>query len=77
MFDLGPRRCQAAHDLRQSIGVGSHRVCAIHRLLVARGRDQFHRPRDLADVANRLASFVEGAGIGHESVSALAWLAAE
>ena len=32
---------------------------AVHRLLEARRGDQLHRPRDLADVADRLAAFDE------------------
>src|SRR5262249_55300317 len=39
----------------------------VHRLLKARRGDQLHRPRDLADVADRLAALDEFAGVGHAS----------
>ncbi len=71
MLDLGSGCSQAVDDLRQPIGVGSHGRGAIHRLLVTRRGNQFHRPRDLADVANRLSTFIECAGVGHESINAL------
>jgi len=38
---------------------------AIHCFLEARSRDQLHRPRDLADIADRAASFIENAWVGH------------
>ena len=56
---------QVGDQLRDAIGIGGRRRCSVHRLLEARGGDQLHRPRNLADVADRLAAFVECSGIGH------------
>src|SRR5262249_38132434 len=38
---------------------------AVERLLEPGRGDQLHRPRDLADVADRLAAIDEGTGFGH------------
>ena len=65
MADFQAAVGQVGHQLRDPLGVGRGRVGPIHRLLEARRGDQLHRPRDLADVADRLAAFVEGAGFGH------------
>ena len=47
---------------RVRLGLGG----AVEGLLEARRGDQLHRPRDLADVADRLAAFDERAGVGHD-----------
>ena len=65
MLDLQAAVGQIRHQLRDPLRIGRGRRGAVHGLLEARIGDQFHRPRDLADVANRCASFVEGAGFGH------------
>src|SRR5262249_17292618 len=50
---------------REGLGLGG----TVEGLLVARGRDQLHGPRDLADVADRLAALDDGACLGHGSLS--------
>ena len=59
---------QVCDDLRHLLRVGRRLRCAVHRLLEASGRDQFHRPRDLADVANGLQPFDDRSCFGHESL---------
>ena len=60
-----PAAGQVGHQLRDPLGVGRGRRRAVHGLFESRRGDQLHRPRDLADVADRLAAFVKFAGIGH------------
>ncbi len=51
-------REQILHQLRHAIRERRGGRRPIHGFLKARGRDQLHRPRDFADVADRLASFI-------------------
>src|SRR6185369_12783071 len=57
---------QVFDQLGHSIRVGRGRRCPVHRFLEPRSRDQLHRPRDFADVADAFATFIEDAWIGHE-----------
>ena len=56
---------QVGHQLRDPAGVGRGGRGAIHRLFEPRGGDQFHRSRNLLDIANRRAAFIEGSCFGH------------
>ena len=53
------------HDLRDTLGIVGRCRSAIHGFLETRGGDQFHGPRDLADVANAFSAFIELSNIGH------------
>ena len=65
MRDVGGAGAEVGGQLGDLARVRLRLGGAVHRLLEARGGDQLHRPRDLADVADRLAAFDEGAGLGH------------
>ncbi len=60
-----PLRDRISHQLRDAVRVGRRRRCSIHRFLEPRIGDQLHRPRDLADVLDRTAAFIECASFGH------------
>ena len=63
--DLLGRLAQVGDQLgdlaRVSLGLGG----AVQRLAEPVGGDQLHRPRDLADVLDRLAAFDDRSGFGH------------
>jgi hypothetical protein len=59
------RAGKVGDDLGHFLRVGGGFRRAVHRLLEARGRDEFHCPGNLPDVANRLQSFNDRAGFGH------------
>ena len=56
-----PLASRSCTSLRHAARVRRGGRRPVHRLLEPRSRDQLHRPRDLADVADRLASFIEEA----------------
>ena len=56
---------QVAHQGRDPLRIGRRRNRPIHRLFEPGARNQLHRPRDLADVADRFAPFIECSGLGH------------
>ena len=65
MADFQAAIGQIGHELRDALGVGRGGMARSIAFLKRRSGDQLHRPRNLADVADRLAAFVEGSGLGH------------
>ena len=57
---------QIGHELSDALRIGRGRMRPIHRLLEARRGDQLHRPRNLADVADALASLIECPCFSHD-----------
>ena len=53
------------NDLRDTLCVIGRRRSAIHGFLEPRSGDQFHGPRNFADVANAFSAFIELSNIGH------------
>ena len=67
MADLQSGGGQVADQLGDPLRVGRRSRSSIHCFLKARRRDQLHRPRNLADVLDRLAAFIECSCVGHDS----------
>jgi len=65
MRDIGGVRTQVGRQLGDLARVGVRLDRPVERFLEPSGGDEFHRPRDLADVPNRLAAFDDCAGFGH------------
>lgn len=64
--DFQPGANQVTNQLGDPPSVVGRRSSSFHCFFETGRRDQFHRPRNLADIPNRLASFIKGSGIGHE-----------
>ncbi len=56
---------QVRDDLIDLLGIRGRFRSAVHGLLESRRGDEFHRPRDLADVADGFAPFDECTRLGH------------
>src|ERR1019366_5220922 len=69
VLDVAGIGAEIGRQLRDLACVGVGLNGAVHRLLEARGGDQLHRPRDLADIPDRLTAFHEYACAGHGSSS--------
>ena len=59
---------EISHQLRETLRIRLGRYRSVERSLEARRGDQLHRPRNLADVANRLATLDDDSCVGHGSV---------
>src|SRR5579871_1158881 len=66
MGHVGGRSAQVGGELTDFAGVGFRLHGPVERLLEPGCRDQLHGPRDLADVANRLAAFHDGPCLCHD-----------
>src|SRR5947209_5263718 len=65
MLDVPGVGAEIGRKLGDLARIGLRLGRPIKRFLEARSRDQLHRPRDLADVLDRLAASDEGTGLGH------------
>ena len=63
------RRPEVAHQFGDPPDVGFRRQRPVHRLFEPRGGDEFHRPRDLANVADGLTPFDDRACLAHDPLS--------
>ena len=64
--DFQAALAEVLHQLGDARGISRRSTGSVHCLLEPRGRDQLHRPRDLADISNRLAAFVKRSSVGHK-----------
>ncbi len=65
MLEVAHRTGDAGCQLSELVGVGTPRDRGVVRFLETRGGDQLHGPRDLADVADRLAALDQDSAIRH------------
>ena len=73
MAELQTRIGQFGNQTRDSVGVGTRCTRPIHGMLEARSGDQLHCPRNLADISDRFAPFVECPGIRHFRIRLLGY----
>ena len=71
MVDFQPASGEVGNELGNAIRIGGRGQRTIHRPAERSRGNQFHRPRDLADVADRFASFIECSRFSHLSWEAL------